>query len=289
LPFRLTLDTAYVGNRGVHISMNRTANLPNRLTGVAPDTQFGSFLFYDDSDASWYDSWQTSLSRGLKNGLTYGISFTWAHNLSYGADDLQLDTVPQNFNNVHADKGPTPFDIQRSFRANFLYTPQVMKWTGWTGRPAKLLADGWQFSGIFVANSGAPINITDNNSANPVDRPDLASGVNPTFNNYSSTLQYLNIAAFMPVPLVTASGEQVRPGNLGRNILRAPGMWNQDLSIAKDFSVVERVRLQLRGDAFNALNHTNLTGLTTNITSSAFGRLTSATPRSIQIGAKIIF
>ena len=81
----------------------------------------------------------------------------------------------------------------------------------------------------------------------------------------------------------------MRPGNLGRDVLRAPGMWNQDLSIAKDFSITERVRLQLRGDAFNALNHTNLSGLTTNITSSAFGRLTSATPRSIQIGAKIIF
>jgi hypothetical protein len=289
LPFGLLLDTAYVGNRGLHITMNRTANLANRLTGAVPDPQFGSFLFYDDSDASWYDSWQTSLSRRMTNGLSYGLSFTWAHNLSYGSDDLQLDTVPQDFNNVHNDKASTPFDIQKSFRANFLYTPPVTKWTGWTSRPAKLLVDGWQISGIFVANSGAPINITDNNSANPVDRPDLAPGVNPIFGNFSSTLQYLNPAAFISVPLVTASGEQVRPGNLGRNILRAPGMWNQDLSIAKDFAITERVRLQLRGDAFNSLNHTNLSGLTTNITSSAFGRLTSATPRSIQIGAKLIF
>ncbi|MGA3189488.1 MAG: carboxypeptidase regulatory-like domain-containing protein [Bryobacteraceae bacterium] len=289
LPYGLLLDTAYVGNRGVHISMTRTANLPDRLTGAVPDPQFGSFLFYDDSDASWYDSWQSSLSRRTSNGLTYGVSFTWAHNLSYGADDLQLDTVPQNFSDVRADKGSTPFDIQRSFRANFLYALPVIKWTGWTSRPVKLLVDGWQISGIFVANSGAPINITDNNSANPVDRPDLAPGINPIFSNYSSTLQYLNPAAFIPVPLVTASGEQMRPGNLGRDVLRAPGMWNQDLSIAKDFSITERVRLQLRGDAFNALNHTNLSGLTTNITSSAFGRLTSATPRSIQIGAKIIF
>ncbi len=289
LPFGLLLDTAYVGNRGLHITMNRMANLPNRLTGAVPDPQFGSFYFYDDSDASWYDSWQTSLSRRLSKGLSYGISFTWAHNLSYGSDDLQLDTVPQDFNNVHNDKASTPFDVQQSFRANFLYVPAFMKWTGWSSRGAKLLLDGWQLSGILVANTGAPINITDNNSANPVDRPDLAPGVNPIFGNFTSTLQYLNPAAFIPVPLATLSGEQVRPGNLGRDILRAPGMWNQDLSLAKDFSVTERVRLQLRGDAFNVFNHTNLSGLTTNITSSAFGRLTSATPRSIQIGAKLIF
>jgi hypothetical protein len=283
------LDTAYVGNRGVHVSMTRIANLPNRLTGAVPDPQFGSFYFYDDSDASWYDSWQTSLSRRLASNLIYGVSFTWAHNMSYGSDDLQQDVVPQDFNNVHADKASTPFDIQRSFRANFLYTPVVTKWMGWSSRGAKLLVDGWQISGIFVANSGGPINITDNNSANPVDRPDVAPGVSPIFSNFSSTLVYLNPAAFIQLPLVTASGEQVRPGNLGRNALRAPGMWNQDLSLAKDFSVTERVRLQFRGDAFNAFNHTNLTGLNTNITSSAFGRFTSATPRSIQIGMKILF
>jgi hypothetical protein len=289
LPFGMVLDTAYVGNRGVHISMTRTTNLPNRLTGAVLDPQFGSFLYYDDSDASWYDSWQTSLSKPFSNGLNMGVSFTWGHNLSYGADDLQLDTVPQDFNNVRADKASTPFDIQQSFRLNFLYTPPVLKWTGWTSRSARLLADAWQVSGILVANSGAPINITDNNSANPVDRPDNASGVNPVYSNFSSTLQYLNAAAFLPVPLVTASGEQVRPGNLGRNVIRAPGMWNLDFSAAKDFGITERTRLQLRGDAFNALNHTNLGGLVTNITNSTFGRFTSATARSIQIGAKIIF
>jgi Carboxypeptidase regulatory-like domain len=289
LPFGMMLDTAYVGDRAVHITMNRTANLPNRLTGAVLDPKFGSFFYYDDSDASWYDSWQTSLTKTLSNGLNFGISFTWAHNLSYEAADLNLNSVPQDFNNIRADKGPTPYDIQQSFRANFLYAPPVLKWTGWSSRSARLLADGWQISGILTANTGLPFNVTDNNSANPVDRPDVASGVNAIFSNFSSTLLYLNTAAFLPVPLVTASGEQVRPGDLGRGALRAPGTWNLDFSAAKDFRITERLKMQLRGDAFNALNHTNLSGLTTNITSSAFGRLTTATARSVQIGAKFIF
>ncbi len=289
LPFGMLLDTAYVGNRAVHISMDRTANLPDRITGVVLDPQFGSFKYYDDSDASWYDSWQTSLTKIFSYGLNFGISYTWAHNLSYGAADLNLNAVPQDFNNVRADKGPTPYDIQQSFRANFLYAPPVLKWTGWSGRPARLLADGWQISGIIVANTGLPINITDNNSANSVDRPDVASGVSPILSNYGSTLQFLNPAAFLPVPIQTASGEQVRGGNLGREALRAPGMWNLDLSAAKNIAITERVQFELRGDAFNALNHTNLGGVVTNITSSAFGQLTTATARSIQIGAKLIF
>jgi hypothetical protein len=66
-------------------------------------------------------------------------------------------------------------------------------------------------------------------------------------------------------------------------------MWNVDLSAAKDISITERTKFQLRGDAFNALNHTNLSGLVTNITSSAFGHLTTATARSVQIGVKLMF
>jgi hypothetical protein len=102
-------------------------------------------------------------------------------------------------------------------------------------------------------------------------------------------LQYLNPATFIAVPIVAASGRQVHPGDLGRYAIRAPGMWNLDLSAAKNFNITERMKLQLRGDAFNSLNHTNLSGITTNITSSAFGQLTTATSRSIQIGAKFIF
>jgi hypothetical protein len=217
------------------------------------------------------------------------VSYTWARNLSYGAADLQLNTAPQDSANIRADKGLTPYDIQHSFRANVLYEIPIQKWTGWDNAAARLAVGGWQIGSIIIANTGLPVNITNNNSANSVDRPDVAAGVAPVLSDYTSTLQYLNPAAFVAVPIATASGEQVRPGNLGRDAIRAPGMWNVDLSIAKNFRFTERLNLQLRGDAFNSLNHTNLGGLVTNITSSAFGHLTSATPRTIQIGAKIIF
>jgi hypothetical protein len=287
LPFGMVLDTAYVGNRAVHISIDRMANLPNRVTGVVPDPRFGSYRYYDGSDASWYEGWQTSLSKRFSYGLNFGVTYTWAHNLSYGDADLQLVTVPQDFNNIRADKGPTPFDIRHAFKANFLYTPPVTQWTGWHSRAAKLAADGWQVSGIFVASTGLPANVTNGNSANGTDRPD-SSGIDPLVANRSG-LQYLNLTAFLPVPIGTASGEQVRPGNLGRYSIRLPGVRTLDLSAAKAFALAERVRLQLRGDAFNALNHTNLGGLSTNIASSSFGQLTSATSRSIQIGAKLFF
>ena len=91
------------------------------------------------------------------------------------------------------------------------------------------------------------------------------------------------------IPIVSASGAQARPGNLGRNAQWGPGMWNLDAALAKSIAFTERIRLRLRCDLFNSLNHTNLTGLSTNIVAGNFGRLTSATPRDVQIGARLEF
>lgn len=289
LPFGMVLDTAYVGNRGMHLNMTRNTNLPGRVTGVIPDPAFGSFRYYDTSDSSWYDSWQTSLSKAFAHGLNFGFNYTWAHNISYGDADLQLQAAPQDPFNLRADRGPTPYDIRHSFRVNFLYEPEILKWTGLHGHTAQTFIGGWQLSGILVANSGLPVNIVNGNSANSTDRPDLNTSVPSTFANYQNTLLYLDSAAYVAVPISSASGLQQRDGSLGRYALRAPGIWNLDFSLAKNFAIHERLRLQLRGDAFNALNHTNLGGLVVDISKSNFGRLTSATARSLQIGAKVIF
>jgi hypothetical protein len=59
----------------------------------------------------------------------------------------------------------------------------------------------------------------------------------------------------------------------------------------KNFSFTERIKLQLRGEALNATNHANPNGFaSTNITSSAFGQISSyRAPRRIQIAAKLTF
>jgi hypothetical protein len=85
------------------------------------------------------------------------------------------------------------------------------------------------------------------------------------------------------------SGLEIRPGNLSNEAVRIPGAWNLDLTIAKAFTITERVRLQLRADTFNSLNHTNLSGLVTTLTTSTFGQLTSATARTMQLGARVNF
>ncbi len=90
-----------------------------------------------------------------------------------------------------------------------------------------------------------------------------ASSLNPI----THKVQY-----FTPSPYVlqpsgpeNSFGPYARPaagtfGNLGRDSLFAPGLWNADISLSKDFNFTERVHFQLRAEAFNAFNHVNLGG-----------------------------
>lgn len=79
-------------------------------------------------------------------------------------------------------------------------------------------------------------------------------------------------------------------GNEARNRFTGPGFAEWDAGILKNFSLVERVRLQLRFELFNVLNHPNLNGVVSDLSSSSFGRSTATfTPRYLQIGAKFSF
>jgi hypothetical protein len=85
----------------------------------------------------------------------------------------------------------------------------------------------------------------------------------------------------------------VRPGNAGRGVVRGPGLSNVDFALMKNFAFTkeQRVKLQLRGEAYNALNLVNPNGFaSTNITSTSFGEIGSfREARVLQVGAKLLF
>ncbi|HVH70476.1 MAG TPA: hypothetical protein VNB49_05125, partial [Candidatus Dormibacteraeota bacterium] len=81
-------------------------------------------------------------------------------------------------------------------------------------------------------------------------------------------------------------------GTLPRNFFRGPGYTSFDMTFAKSTALTERLKLEIRGDFFNAFNHTYFSNPSTNIASSKFGRITSTpldSERIIQLGAKILF
>jgi hypothetical protein len=79
-------------------------------------------------------------------------------------------------------------------------------------------------------------------------------------------------------------------GSEGSNSMIGPGLQDWDMAAIKNVRFFERYSLQLRGEFFNAFNHTNWNAVDTSMGDAAFGQVTSThVPRRVQIGAKINF
>ena len=70
----------------------------------------------------------------------------------------------------------------------------------------------------------------------------------------------------------------------------APGFWNVDMGIMKNFRISEGGRLQFRWEAFNATNHTSLDIPNGNVNAVNGGTITNADgARSMQFGLRYTF
>src|SRR5262249_54448355 len=160
----------------LHLNMVRMLNLPDRLTGVSPSPAFELFRYYDGSDSSRYNAWQTTLQKRYSSGFSFTMAHTWASNTSLRDNDLQLNAVPQDNINLRADHRSSPFDGKHVFTSSFLYELPFARWTGASGRAAKLLTGVWQLSGVLTVSTGSPYNLTNSRSSYPLSRPDVAPG-----------------------------------------------------------------------------------------------------------------
>ena len=80
-------------------------------------------------------------------------------------------------------------------------------------------------------------------------------------------------------------------GNVGRNTVYGPGMQTMDLAMTRSFALVERVRLDMRAEAYNALNHSNWGTPNRFVNTPQFGSITEATTpgREFQLSARLSF
>ncbi len=279
----IVVSAGYVGNRGVDLNMVRMENYPDRITNIVPNPAFGTFRYFDSSNSSNYNSLQVSLKKRYAAGISFDLNYTWSRSMGYGSSDVGLETPPQDNYNFKSDYGPTPFDVRHVFVAAAVYD---LPFARWISRDAlKNIVGGWQLSDIFSAQTGSPLNITQSSSY-ASSRPDYIGGP-AILPNAVNTLLYLNKAAFVQVP--APNGNPQHDGNIGRNALYNPGAWTTNLTLAKNVVVRERIRFQLRADTFNTFNHRNPGGITTEITSASFGKVTGMSFRTMQLGARMTF
>ncbi len=301
----LMFETGYVGVRGVKFLLHRRVNLPDRITGVRPNPSliFGGPYYVDQSQNTNYKGWQSTIRKRLSRNLAFDAHYTWSKGLGISGGDIgayygsdPAINLQSDFDNLRLDRGPNTGDARQRFLGDWVYDLPRFEHSN---RLMKGALGGWEVAGIFNLRTGEPLTLTQ-----PCPgwhcRPDHAAGsVNPILPNWESnntsrcgvgarcSIQYINRAAFVPVPLSSVSRIAVRAGNVANGFLRNPLTWNVDLALSKNFRVRENMNLQVRADMFNTLNHVNYGGPSTDVTSPTFGEINSAGGmRVVQLNAR---
>jgi hypothetical protein len=289
LPFDSVLDVSYVGTSGQHLLQRRNINAPdygagflaenqdptNNTTSTAPGAKalpvdflrpyqgFGNIQFIEPSASSNYHSLQMSVNRRYTKGLLLGVNYTWSKALGTQTNDLPGISgfgAPHNIDNRRANYGVLDFDRPHNFNVNFVW--DLPKATSNSSLGYAL--NGWQLSGIYRYQTGGPFNVFANvaglsgyglTGTQQLEGARIVLLKDPGSGNSSDPLRMFDTSAFA-APSVGSTGFES-----GRNFMRVGPLNSWDLALSKEFRIKEKVRFEVRLDAFNAFNHTQFDGV----------------------------
>jgi hypothetical protein len=295
LPYQLTADVAYVGNRGVDLVMDLDTNASlvygsdnNGRPQFAKFNRTGTTRTRTNLGKTTYHGLQMKIDHRFRNGFLISNSYTLSRAMNYTDENGGIGT-PIDFSKSWARAG---FDRTHNYVLSALYELPWGPRKRWlsNGTLGQIIG-GWQLSGIFVAQSGTPTTIggngtllhTPGNSA----YADLV-GTQRVLGGLGPGNLYFDPTAYALPP----TGVQ---GNMKRNSgPENPGFWQLDMSLFKRFSIGGSRFGELRVDAYNVPNAVRWGGASTGFSTAAgntFGQVTGTTggQRSLRFGARVTF
>ena len=235
-----------------------------------------------------YNGLQARLLHRFNNGLSATSGYAYQKSLGFvstttglGSFDFYLDPArdyaPLNWNRTHTFAQSFVYELPFGKNKHFLQNG--------VGRAA---LGGWQVSGVLTADTGTPLFITA--SASQLNAPGNTQVPNliapfQRLHGVGTAYQWFSKSSFAaPVGPVL--------GNLGKNVYSGPGFAAFDSTLTRDIPIREQIALQLRADAFNALNHPAFANPTVDSTSQSFGQVlatANSTQRTLQFAATLNF
>lgn len=310
------LEVSYVGNRSTHLGVTRdlsytprqylstkpyrdqatidflSANFPNPFYGLNPQftgstisrgqllTQYPHFSnvqFQDPVGYSWYHSLQTRMEKRFSKGYTLQIAYTWSKAMA--ADTFLNASDPMPYESLA--------DIDRAHRLTGsgiweLPFGRGRRWGASLHPLLEFFVGGWQLSGVYQRQSGAPLGFGQALFIGDSTKIKLPK-------DQRSTDRWFNISVFNRDSRQQL-GSNIRTAPLRYSNIRTDSQRRWDFSARKTFRIREQWSLVFRADTFNALNEVVLKGPNTSPTSSAFGTITGQEPpRSWQFSLQMVF
>jgi outer membrane receptor protein involved in Fe transport len=275
----------YNGSEGVNLFVVSSYNqqgMGNEYLGIPCtqgsctarlNTQYAAINWRGQGGYSNYNgaTFRLELRNLRSTGLNLRSTYTWSHAIDNASSNFGAfgNTINQGFLdpfNPGLDKGNSGFDIRHRVTLSADWEIPFAKSSRGTMRQ---ILDGWTVAPIVTAYSGAPYSLYDSTHSVsqipramfdgpvPISATPVAVAQPNTFELINLT-QYKPDSSFISQPTFTSSFGPFPATMTGRNVFRGPGRWNMDLGIYKSFRLTERFKLQLRGEMFRALNHSDL-------------------------------
>jgi hypothetical protein len=245
----LVWQVGYVGSVGRKLSVMLNLNQNGDFNAQYPN--IGSVYQLNSMGNSNYNALQTTLKIRSWHGVTGQFAFTWSHALDEVTE--YRGVIPFDSFNLAQEYGSSDFDTRLNFTTFLTYDIPG------SSHGPKWLSHGWQLSSLFSFHSGQPFNFdagTQRPGLNIISNP--FAGVSHVFSAANGGLPWVNPAAFCVPGSSGCPGTTNPDGDLSRNLFTGPGFADVDLSVIKNISIRERLKLQLRAEMFNVFNRKNL-------------------------------
>ncbi|MEZ5345255.1 MAG: carboxypeptidase regulatory-like domain-containing protein [Pyrinomonadaceae bacterium] len=316
--------TGEVGEFAQTLILNGLDDVPFRA-----NPNGGNIDILSNSGEYSYNAMQLEIRRRFSEGLSFQANYTFQKILTTVADDSQarFNTFLDN-NNKRLEYARANYDRTHTININSQYDLPFgngKKFLNQGGIVDKIFG-GWTLNNIMNIGSGAPISIkftrgTLNRGGRSGDGTALTGLTHEQVRDLIGLREVNGIRYYIDPSVIAPDGTALggnfgqtatanfpgqvffasRPGetgNLPRNFINGPWYWFWDMGLRKNVRVNERLRFQLRADAFNVLNTTFFgiseaqAGAIFNVESATFGQVPDSydrAPRIMQLGLRIEF
>src|ERR1700722_2253567 len=230
----------------------------------------GIITSYEPWGNSLYNGWANTLTRRFSHGWQLIGAYTWSHNIDDSTAEVFSTYVtprrPQNSQDVAADRSSSALDHRQRFTVESIYDFKPFKNSNWL---LKNVVGNWEIVPVYQYQTGTLYDVQsavdsnlngdtagDRAFVNPNGNPGIGSGTTALTNSAGQTVAYL---ANNPNARYVRAPEGTFP-NGGRNTGMLPPIDDIDITLAKNFNVTEKVRVQFAARVFNLFNHPQYVG-----------------------------
>jgi outer membrane receptor protein involved in Fe transport len=292
---KIVLDISYVGSQSHKLTTWSQAN-PIQENGVLLNPAFGIRQIRGSGGNSSYHALQSRIERRFAHGFQASVAYTWSRNIDSTSEGIGtsneqssvLTSAPVAMGGLKLDRGPSDYDRPHRLVMSYLWSIP-----GPGSGPWKHALSGWSVAAIASIQSGAPFSVANGLSRGGVTdaRPDIGNP-NAPLNSRAvlspqSGSDYCSTGYRNPDTDTCVNPDEVHwiqsvsapnGATVGRNTLRAGGVRNLDASVSRSFQIGERQHLEVRCDAFNALNHPQFTSIPVKTLTAPGGQSGSPSP-----------